>query len=463
MLVRYERDWPDGYHEELVLADDGRVTMKHGDVLERLTLTSGQVDQMRAALGAGLPMGDLGDSLVRTVVLANGTSHSPVRPDPGSSVALLELLLTTHSLDGRPCLVRHRCRTRMPSMARLLKRVIGAPMLVVFGWAVVGLLIGHVASYDLVYPDGHVHAEVLAGSGHQWLWLLEPSVLVGRWSWPSLRAGGLPWLLPSCGSIPAAGAHPGRCLPGYRDRRATGARHRPTEIVHQLTDHGLLAGHRHRCRRPGAHGVAGFGGQPTHREWRRGEAPRPQMGVPTRPDLLPPVISRLAAAPLVHANSSRAPPRSLLGSSHLMALGVRIRRTDPVERPLPGQRNKESSFMDHRTMRRRIAGVASTTAVLLAIAIPAAAHVDIVDGGAVVGGGHGTQITFRVPHGCDGAATDTLEVKIPEGVTSVQPKLMAGWTIETETAAVPEHSEAPEASAEPGCPRPRTMRMRQDR
>ena len=100
--MRYERDWPDGYHEELVLTEDGRVTMKHGDVLERLTLTSGQVDQVRAALGAGLPMGDLGDSLVRTVVLANGTSHSPVRPDPGSSVALLELLLTTHSLDGVP-------------------------------------------------------------------------------------------------------------------------------------------------------------------------------------------------------------------------------------------------------------------------------------------------------------------------------------------------------------------------
>jgi hypothetical protein len=101
-VVRYERDWPDGYHEELVLTDDGRVTMKHGDVLERLTLTAAQVDQVRAALASNLPMGDLGDALVRTVVLANGTSHSPVRPDPGSSVALLELLLTTHSLDGAP-------------------------------------------------------------------------------------------------------------------------------------------------------------------------------------------------------------------------------------------------------------------------------------------------------------------------------------------------------------------------
>ncbi len=60
-----------------------------------------------------------------------------------------------------------------------MKQVRGTPMLVVFCWAVVGLLIGHVASYDLVYPDGHVHAQVLEASGHQWLWLLEPSVMLG--------------------------------------------------------------------------------------------------------------------------------------------------------------------------------------------------------------------------------------------------------------------------------------------
>ena len=52
-VVRYERDWPDGYHEELTITDDGHVTMKHGDVLERLTLTSAQVQQIRDALAAG--------------------------------------------------------------------------------------------------------------------------------------------------------------------------------------------------------------------------------------------------------------------------------------------------------------------------------------------------------------------------------------------------------------------------
>lgn len=101
-LVRYERDWPDGFHEELAITDDGHMTMKHGDALERLTLTAHQVDRIRAALEASLPAGDHGDSLVRSVVLANGTRHTPVKPDPGSSVELLELLMTTHSLDGAP-------------------------------------------------------------------------------------------------------------------------------------------------------------------------------------------------------------------------------------------------------------------------------------------------------------------------------------------------------------------------
>jgi hypothetical protein len=45
------------------------------------------------------------------------------------------------------------------------------------GWAVIGLLVGHVAAYDLVLPDAHVHDAALAESGHAWLGLLEPSLL----------------------------------------------------------------------------------------------------------------------------------------------------------------------------------------------------------------------------------------------------------------------------------------------
>ena len=74
--------------------------------------------------------------------------------------------------------------------------------------------------------------------------------------------------------------------------------------------------------------------------------------------------------------------------------------------------DKESTRVNERITRRRAAGVASMAALLLAIAVPASAHVFIVESD-VVGGGDGTETTLRVPHGCDGAATDTLEVKTP--------------------------------------------------
>ena len=79
-----------GFHEELTVLDDGKVTMRHGDTLERLTLTADQVGMLRDSLAAGLPMGDQGDAVVRTVILGNGTSHSPVKVEPGSSVEMLE-------------------------------------------------------------------------------------------------------------------------------------------------------------------------------------------------------------------------------------------------------------------------------------------------------------------------------------------------------------------------------------
>ncbi|MBX3030275.1 MAG: hypothetical protein KF809_08955 [Chloroflexi bacterium] len=54
---------------------------------------------------------------------------------------------------------------------------IGRPAaLTTAGWAVIGLLVGHVAAYDLVYPDAHVHATALETSGHGWLVALGPSL-----------------------------------------------------------------------------------------------------------------------------------------------------------------------------------------------------------------------------------------------------------------------------------------------
>jgi len=100
---------------------------------------------------------------------------------------------------------------------------------------------------------------------------------------------------------------------------------------------------------------------------------------------------------------------------------------------------------------RRLGSALAGATLLLAMAVPASAHVSIIDGSAIVGGGYGTQITFRVPHGCDGADTTGLALQIPEGVTDVKPKWMAGWTIETEPRATGASAApvAPDASAAP--------------
>ncbi|MFM8531053.1 MAG: DUF1775 domain-containing protein, partial [Ilumatobacteraceae bacterium] len=77
--------------------------------------------------------------------------------------------------------------------------------------------------------------------------------------------------------------------------------------------------------------------------------------------------------------------------------------------------------------------VASGT--LLAFAVPAFAHV--APDPSTVAASSSARIAFRVPHGCDGAATDTVEIQIPEGVFSVEPQAKSGWTVdrpEVETA-----------------------------
>ena len=66
---------------------------------------------------------------------------------------------------------------------------------------------------------------------------------------------------------------------------------------------------------------------------------------------------------------------------------------------------------------------------LLALAGPAAAHVTPSESTAPAG----SYLTFalRVPHGCsDDGNTTKLEVQIPEGIASVTPEVVPGWTIE---------------------------------
>ncbi|HEY4250795.1 MAG TPA: YcnI family protein [Roseomonas sp.] len=63
----------------------------------------------------------------------------------------------------------------------------------------------------------------------------------------------------------------------------------------------------------------------------------------------------------------------------------------------------------------------------LALSLPAAAHVTLDPPQAVAGGY--LRAAFRVPHGCDGAATESLTVSLPEGVATARPMPKPGWRL----------------------------------
>jgi periplasmic copper chaperone A len=87
------------------------------------------------------------------------------------------------------------------------------------------------------------------------------------------------------------------------------------------------------------------------------------------------------------------------------------------------------SFHPVRGRRALLAGALLT--IVVAAPAPALGHVTIPDGAAVPSGSSSV-IHLRVPHGCEGAATDTLEVQLPDGIVSAQPESVPGWTLEVE-------------------------------
>lgn len=56
------------------------------------------------------------------------------------------------------------------------------------------------------------------------------------------------------------------------------------------------------------------------------------------------------------------------------------------------------------------------------------AHVSLENAAAPIGSTY--KAVLRIPHGCDGKATDAVWVRIPEGVIAVKPMPKAGWKIE---------------------------------
>lgn len=79
-----------------------------------------------------------------------------------------------------------------------------------------------------------------------------------------------------------------------------------------------------------------------------------------------------------------------------------------------------------RSRSLRLATLLALSAVaLLALAAPALAHTTVSADNTAAGGY--AKLTFRVPHGCDGAATTVVRVQIPDGVVSVKPQVNPGW------------------------------------
>lgn len=65
------------------------------------------------------------------------------------------------------------------------------------------------------------------------------------------------------------------------------------------------------------------------------------------------------------------------------------------------------------------------------LATAAFAHITLEQGQAPAGSTY--KAVLRVPHGCDGAATTKVTVRVPEGMFAVKPKPLAGWELTTVT------------------------------
>lgn len=75
---------------------------------------------------------------------------------------------------------------------------------------------------------------------------------------------------------------------------------------------------------------------------------------------------------------------------------------------------------------------AAAAAVMLAVlASPAFAHITLETPEAPLGTGY--KAVLRVPHGCDGAATTAITLKVPEGFISAKPMPKAGWKLDITT------------------------------
>jgi len=74
---------------------------------------------------------------------------------------------------------------------------------------------------------------------------------------------------------------------------------------------------------------------------------------------------------------------------------------------------------------------AAAATLLASLASPAFAHITLETSEAPIGSGY--KAVLRVPHGCDGAPTTGITIKLPEGFVSAKPMPKPGWTLDITT------------------------------
>jgi hypothetical protein len=82
---------------------------------------------------------------------------------------------------------------------------------------------------------------------------------------------------------------------------------------------------------------------------------------------------------------------------------------------------------------RLLAGAGFAAIAVIASHSSALAHITLATGETKAGTYY--RAVFQVPHGCDGAATQSIRIQIPEGVIGVKPMPKAGWTLNVTRSA----------------------------
>lgn len=76
---------------------------------------------------------------------------------------------------------------------------------------------------------------------------------------------------------------------------------------------------------------------------------------------------------------------------------------------------------------------AALAALMSCAAMSAQAHATLEQGEADAGSYY--KAIMRVPHGCDGQATHTVSITVPEGLIGAKPMPKAGWDLQTRSGA----------------------------